>query len=180
MRNSTLLALSVFLTVSVGSLVAAETPATEKPASDETARVQEDVRAILNAAYTGDVDTMVRYTPPAILEGMGGEAQARAAMEQSLRTVSERGMKLASLTFPEAPQFIAGTERRFVVVPTLSVIEAGSQRLESLNYQLGVLERGSEAWTYVEGSRINKDNVRVLFPDFPADFAFPTTYRKKL
>lgn len=180
MKNSTVLALTVFLLVSVCPPLSAAPPEAEKTASDETARVQADVRAILNAAYEADVDTMVRYTPPAILEGMGGEAQARAAIEQSLRGVAERGMKLASLTFPEAPTFLKGTERRFVVVPTLSVIEAAGQKVESLNYQLGVLEPKAEAWTYVEGSRINKDNVRLLFPDFPADYTFPTTYRKKL
>jgi hypothetical protein len=152
----------------------------EKPSSGDEARVQEDVRAILNAAYEGDVDTMLRFTHPAILEGLGGEAQARSALEQSIQVVKERGMKLASLTFPEAPRFIDGSERRFAVVPTLSVVEAGDQRLESLNYQLGVLERGASAWTYVEGSRINKDNVRILFPDFPPDYSFPSTYRKKL
>jgi hypothetical protein len=180
MQSPALLTLTVFLVVCSCSAASPPPPEPERPAVDEAARVQEDVRAVLNAVYGGDLETMLRYTHPAILTGMGGEAQARAALEQSLRAVAEGGMKLISLTFPEAPRFMQGTERRFAIVPTLSVVEAGGQRVESLNYQLGVLERGSEAWTYVEGSRINKDNVGVLFPDFPADYAFPTTYRKRL
>jgi hypothetical protein len=173
MKNRVTLPLAVFL------LLFSCLPAFADPAS-EAARVQDDVRALANAAYEGDVDTTLRYTHPAILEGMGGEAQVRSALEQNARAVAERGMKLATLTFPEPPKFIDGTECRFAIVPTLSVIQAGEQRIESLNFQLGVLEKGVSAWTYVEGSRINKDNVRILFPDFPADYTFPSTYRKKL
>ena len=52
--------------------------------------------------------------------------------------------------------------------------------VESLNYQFGIRAIGTSKWTYIEGSRINKQNVRTLFSDFPSDYEFPEFYRKKL
>ncbi len=89
-------------------------------------------------------------------------------------------MRVESLTFPRAPEFLEGGGRRFAIVPTLSIIYANAQRVESLNFQLGVLEPKSTQWVYVEGSRINKQNVQELFPGFPATYEFPLFYRKKL
>jgi hypothetical protein len=78
------------------------------------------------------------------------------------------------------PEFLEGGGRRLAIVPTLTIVSANGQRVESLNFQLGVLEAGSTSWKYVEGSRINKENVQVLFPGFPQDYEFPKFYRKKL
>jgi hypothetical protein len=143
-------------------------------------RVQADVKALVAAMYGSDVDTMVRYTHPAVIEAQGGEEQTRKVVQETLLKVQEMGIQLESMTFPAPPDFLEGGGRRFAVVPTLSIVSARGQRLESLNYQLGVLEPGAKGWTYVEGSRINKDNVQSLFPGFPASYDFPAFYRKKL
>jgi hypothetical protein len=42
------------------------------------------------------------------------------------------------------------------------------------------LDPNSTDWTYVEGSRLTKENVQSLFPGFPASYQFPPFYRKKL
>ena len=146
----------------------------------ESARVQADVKAILQAYYAGDVDTVLRYTHPTIVQMQGGEQPTRGAIQHAITTVTSVGMKLESLTFPKPPEFIEAPGRRFVVVPTLSVIAANGQQVESLNFQLGVLEQGSAQWSYVEGSRINDQNVQVLFPGFPTGYTFPPFYRKKI
>jgi hypothetical protein len=154
--------------------------ATAGVAQDESSRVQVDVRAILQAYYAGDVDTVLRYTHPTIVQMQGGVQATRGAIQHAVSTVTSVGMRLESLTFPKPPEFIEAPGRRFVVVPTLSVIAANGQQVESLNFQLGVLETDSAEWRYVEGSRINAQNVQILFPGFPAGYTFPPFYRKKL
>jgi hypothetical protein len=94
--------------------------------------------------------------------------------------MQKNNMKLESLSFPVEPTCLPGTSRQFIIVPTLSVIESGGQRFESLNFQLGASESGDGQWTYVEGSRVNAENVQVLFPGFPRDYRFPPIYRKRL
>ena len=142
--------------------------------------VQRDVQELSQAFYRGDLDTILRFTHPKIKKMLGGSEVLRAAMEPVVLSILDSGMTLEALTFPRAPDYIEGDERRFAIVPTLSIMAMKGQRIESLNYQFGVLEPGAESWAYIEGSRINQQNVRVLFPDFPADYTFPEFYRKRL
>jgi hypothetical protein len=114
------------------------------------------------------------------VEMLGGTPAARALLEKVLLKLKSTGMQLESLSFPKPPEFLSGGGRRFAVVPTLSVISASGQQIESLNFQLGVLEPNATRWTYVEGSRINKDNIQVLFPGFPSNYNFPAFYRRKV
>lgn len=150
----------------------------ELPSDDDL--VQRDVRKMVNAVYQSDVDIALSYTHPKIIDLMGGTGQARSALETAFSKFQTLNMKLESLAFPEAPTFLKTDVNRFVIVPTKSIILANGQRLESLNYQFGIQEHGTNTWKYIEGSRINNQNVRSLFPDFPSDYDFPEFYRKKL
>jgi len=142
--------------------------------------VQADVRHTLNAVYGGDLETVLKFTHPKIIEQLGGPAQAKTTLQNTLNQVSAAGMKIESLTFPATPRFTNSAIHDFAVVPTKLVLFANGQRVESLNYQFGVREVAQTNWTYIEGSRISTENVRTFFPDFPSGFEFPRVYRKKL
>lgn len=165
----------VFTTVLIG--ISAMTPAN---ANSEQKRVQQDVKTIIKAVYSGNVGTVLRYTHPKIIKMMGGPKSARASVAKSLKKIGSVGLRLESLSFPSAPVFLRGARQRFVIVPTYSVFSVKGQRVESLNYQFGVLERGAKRWKYLEGSRVNKRNVTKLFPEFPGNYTFPKVFRKKL
>jgi len=160
------------------ALIGANAEAVQSEA--DAGRVQQDVKALIDALYNADVDTVVRYTHPTIIAMQGGLQGTRKAVQDVVLKLKSAGMRVESLTFPKPPEFLEGGGRRFAVVPTLSIISANGQQIESLNFQLGVLEPGSTEWAYVEGSRITKQNVQSLFPGFPATYEFPPFYRKKL
>ena len=149
-------------------------------ARETAAIVQADVRRDLTAIYAGDVATVLQYTSPTIIEELGGASQAGPALQKILDQIQAAEMKIESLNFPEPPVLTNSAARDFAIVPTLLLISSKGQRVESLNYQFGAKPRGQTNWTYIEGSRINADNVRTMFPDFPAGVAFPKTYRKKV
>src|SRR5262245_43243357 len=165
------------IVVSIGVLAASA--AAVQPVRD-TARVQQDVKALNDALYGGDVDTVIRYTHPSVIAMLGGMQSAREMVQAAVQFIKSTGLRVESLTFPRPPDFLEAGGRRFAVIPTLSILSANRERLESLNFQLGVLEPNSTEWTYVEGSRLTKENVQVLFPGFPATYQFPPFYRKKL
>ncbi|MDB5336897.1 MAG: hypothetical protein JWN70_2516 [Planctomycetaceae bacterium] len=147
----------------------------------EKDRVQSDVRSIINALYSGDVDTGLRFTSPKVIELMGGAAKAKSELTIAQSKIQSIGLKIESLTFPNDPTFMQTAGNQYVFVPTFATFSApGGQRLESLNFQLGARVAGAPDWTYVEGSRVSNANVKALFPDFPVGAVFPGTYRKKL
>lgn len=146
----------------------------------EAKRAQAEVGKIVHALYAGDVETVLGHTHPLIVAMQGGEDATRQGIQQAIAQMTRIGMRLETLSFPKDPTFLESGGKRYVVVPTLSIISAGGQRVESLNFQLGAFDAKSKRWGYVEGSRINRENVQILFPGFPKDYEFPTFYRKKL
>lgn len=126
------------------------------------------------------MDTAFRYTHPTILRLLGGPEQARGVLTQAVAQIAKAEMKIESFSFPKPPQFFEGGGRRFVFVPTLMIISAKGTRVESLNFQLGILEPGTQEWKYVEGSRLTPENVQNLFPGFSKDRPLPPFYRKKI
>ena len=149
------------------------------------AQVQADVRKNVEAAYSGDIDTILKYTHEKVLTMMGGPEKARAALAEGMKKILSSGLKVEKFEFPSPPIFLNGTENEFVIIPTHSIIMVGTQRVESTNYQLGIRKIGTvpsnlPQWTYMEGSRINTTNVYQFFPDFPKGVTFPEFNRKKL
>ena len=153
----------------------AELLATEKD------RVQADVRSIYNALYSGDVDTVLRFTYPKLLENMGGAAKAKETLATVLSKIQATGISIDSMTFPQDPTFIETNANHYAIIPTLLVAKTSDgQRVESLNFQMGVRPVGTTEWTYVDGTQITQANVRTLFPDFPTGQVLPTTSRRRL
>lgn len=142
--------------------------------------VQGDVRKMIAAVYDAEVDVVLGYTHPRIIEMMGGESRAQTTLKIAFASIQSTGMTLESLTFPTAPALVQSDVNQFVIVPTLSIVAAKDQRVESLNYQFGVRPVGETEWKYLEGSRVNKKFLGTFFPDFPTSYELPETYRKKL
>lgn len=151
--------------------------ATARPDADQ---VQGDVRRILTALYSGDVGTVLEYTHPAIVAKLGGPELAGQTIGQAVENLRRQGLELESLEFPAPPEFVPGGDTWFALVPTRSVIRGRGQRIESLNFQFGVLESDADWWTYIEGSRIEATDALLLFPEFPRSHRLPPFHRKKL
>lgn len=151
-----------------------------RPCEPEVAtRGQADVRSIVEAVYGGDIDEVLRFTHPVVMKMAGREA-LRRSMEQTLVGMKSAKMSIESLAFPSAPVCLTVGRRRFMIVPTLTVLTVAGERMESLNYQFGVLEPNEREWKYLEGSRVNNKTVDILFPDFPRGYRFPPVYRKRI
>ena len=148
------------------------------PAEVET--VQSDVRNIVNAAFEGDIDVMLDYTHPAIINAMGGRIAARQTLSGVIEQVRTLNMSLLSFSFPDDPIFVLGEEFRYVIVPTMSQISVNEGQVENVNFQFGIQSQRTGAWVYFEGSQLSDEILASLFPDFPTDFEFPETYQKKL
>lgn len=145
-----------------------------------TSIVHGDVQSLMQAIYSGDFAAVIDRAHPVIVKGLGGHDKALSTIEESITPILKRGIRVESLSFPKPPHFIVTDKEVFAIVPTLTVFESGGQRVESLNFQFGILDPDTEEWKYVEGSRINASNVRSLFPSFPSDYKFPEFYRKRL
>ncbi len=164
----------------VGQLLAGAARASEQVQPEAMEVVQRDVRQALEAFYAGDVDTVVMLTFPAVSQAAGGVESLRATMQTAMYQIRRLGIKLDSLTFPEAPRFVQTRDHEYVVVPTRTVLSSGTQRVENYGFQFGIRDLDSRQWTYLDGVRLSEGVVHEMFPDFPTGFRFPTVSKKRL
>lgn len=148
--------------------------------SEITKSIQGDLRKCMAAVYSADVDVVLTYSHPKIIDLMGGKEKAKEILTKTLTQLKESEMKVESLEFPEIPKYFDSKTNHFVIISTLTIISSKGQKVESLNFQLGIKAIGESKWTYIEGSRINNENIKQLFPDFPDNYDFPKCTRKKL
>jgi hypothetical protein len=149
----------------------------EPGAAGEADRVQADVRAAVAALYAGDVEVILKYTHPVIVQALGGAPAAREAIAGVAARTDDT--VLESIDFPLAPDFVQGQARRYAVVPVHVVLWQNSRRTHNMSFQFGVLDPSSGAWTYLEGSRLDSQALAQLFPDFPAGYEFPPVSREE-
>ena len=143
-------------------------------------QVQSDVKQIHDAVYDSDVDTTVKFTHPKIVEMMGGKEKAKSQLSKLFKQLKDMELKVESFKFHKDPVFVETKSARYAIIPTKIVLEVNGQRFDCLNYQFGQQKKDEKRWFYLEGSRINNQTVRLLFPDFPKDYKFPEIYRKRL
>ncbi len=142
-------------------------------------RVQSDVDALAKATYAGDVETILRYTYPALIAVMGGRIATKEALEDAFQQVKRLNMQIEKFEYPTKPTFVDGENRQYAIIPTYTVVSAGGLRAESYNFQIGIRDAESDSWTYIEGSRFEKLRQE-LFRDFPSVVALPEMSRKQL
>ena len=147
----------------------------------ETATVQRDVRAMSDALFKGDSDTLVRYTFPSIVEAWGGAAAFAKVYAGVAATQTKLGIQRESITFPTPPEFIEGKNGRwFVLVSSRTVVFGNGGRGAANGFHLGVKEPGAKQWKYIPGQFINPERLPSLLPDFPARHPLPPQSNEKL
>lgn len=146
-------------------------PGAEGPA----AVVKSQVREIQQATASGDMDTVIRYTHPVVIEMIGGEEKMRDLLEGSLGEMLAQ-VEMREFDFRGEPEFLAGEEHEFVLVPVRSVFGIMGRAVTSRSFQLGVRRVGAPDWKYLESPEL--PFILECFPDFPEDHPLPETGRE--
>jgi len=89
-------------------------PGAAKDDNAAAAQVQKDMALMVNALYEGDIETLLRFSHPRMVELAGGENVLRPGVEAVIRRTRELGMRLESFSFPEPPQFFESDARRYM------------------------------------------------------------------
>jgi hypothetical protein len=134
--------------------------------------VKADVGKIQQAFNDGDVETVLAFTHPRLIEEFGGRERVRAELKTAMDDLRGK-LSFESLTFPAEPTFATGSTNQFALVPMRTVISVSGRRVEGLSFQLGVRRIGQTEWKYVDGSKLDLPKLRKLFPDFPNDVPLP-------
>jgi hypothetical protein len=160
-------------TISTPKTASAPPPPPPLSSEAKNALMQEDVRRILTATMEADYSTLLDYTHPKLIASMGGREAVMQVFQSTAVAESLRKVKFEEVTFPQSPTFLKGSQNEFVVVPVRLAISVNGKKRASNSYQLGARAVGSQKWGYLEGSRLTRETLTKLFPDFPTDYELP-------
>lgn len=141
----------------------------------ERGDVEMEAARMFDALYRwGDVDTLIEHAHPKLIQATGGESGARRAFQELIGDVQSSGIRVESFAVLGATELVATDYSDFAIVPSRGVfrLENGA-RIASWSYQLAARKKGEQKWGFVDGSRLNADNLWVLFPDFPKNQRLP-------
>jgi hypothetical protein len=137
--------------------------------------VEADAARVFDALYRwGDVDALLEHCHPQLIQASGGKDGARRAFEHLVGEVQSSGIKIESFAIPGSTELVSTDYSDFAIVPTRGIFRLpGGGRVASWSFQLAVRKPGEKDWGFVDGSRLNEDNLWVLFPDFPKTVRLP-------
>ena len=143
-------------------------------------KLKSDVKKNMEASIQGDLDTIVGFTHPRIIELSGGEKRARIELSKMLAEMKTKGFNIESFEIPVSPTISQQRGTQYAIVSTLTKLTLKGQKMENLNFQLGIKKVSDKEWVYIDSSKIMQKEVLELFPEIPNALEFPQVYKKKI
>jgi hypothetical protein len=160
---------------SVVRILAVLAVATPLVASEQT--VLGILRPIADAALKGDLTAGINIMYEPVVEDFGGRKKVLEAVEVFKTQMEEQKMTMVRFDLLQPFRFIRGQTRHYVIVPTLTEIEAPAGVIRAHGFQFGIeVEPGK--WQFLDGARLTAAVVKKYFPDFPADEKLPERRRE--
>ncbi|MBX3441466.1 MAG: hypothetical protein KF774_03605 [Planctomyces sp.] len=154
---------------------------TELDESRERARVEADAVKMFDATYRwNNVDGVMDLTHSRLIGALGGEAEAREGFSSFLQEIRDSGLKVESVSLPSTPRFFSTPYRHFAIVPMRAVFQTADGRVRSDFFILGCRDRRTADWGYIEGARLDDEDLRDLFEDFPSEAPLPVCIQRPL
>ncbi len=161
------------LIVAVAAFSTAATAQVSKKAEMVRQKAQQSSDALVN----GDVETMVRFTHPKVVELMGGREKMAAVVRKGMAEMNAGGTKIVSAK-PEPPaEFVRMGTEEVAVVPFTLVMKVPGATLTQKTFLLGISSGQGKSWTFIDGAGLDDESIKKVLPDFPTQVKLPKKVR---
>ena len=146
-------------------------PAGQAEEPVEAARKQ--AQAAGDATRKKDIDALLFFTYPPVLEMMGGKAKAKEIILKGMADMEKQGFRIGPTTAHRGEQLIKGKDALYCLVPLDLEIVSPQGKLRTRSFMLGISKDGGARWTFVSGSQLTPEMMRKLFPDVADKIKIP-------
>ncbi len=154
-------------------------PLPEKPLTKS--EVKKLVEKIGRATLSGDMETVIDLTYPALIDLIGGRKKMVAVMERITEDMKANGLTFSTYDVGEPGNFQSEGGNTFTVVPTKLEITSADTRIVTDNFLLGISPNGGRSWTFIEGGGLkDKKAVEKVLPKLPVGLRLPPVNEPKL
>jgi hypothetical protein len=156
-------------------VVLALATATAKAADDAKLKqlVKEKGQETSNALVKGDYAKVVDLTFPRVVQLGGGREKMIALLKKGVQDMKSRGITFRSAKV-ETPNQIAKAGRSLIaIVPFTLEMRIPQGKATQKSFLLGISDDDGKSWTFIDGSKLTQENVKMFVPDFPKTVKLP-------
>lgn len=143
--------------------------------ADHKKRSKAIAQEMADAFFKSDYEKFAKYVNPALIKLVGGREKLLATMKTALEKMEAGGIKLVSCQVMDATGFATQGRERFVILPSTTVVSAPGAKITVKSFWVGASDDAGRTWTFLEGGKLNAENLKILLPNFPEDLKLPAT-----
>jgi hypothetical protein len=161
----TLLAVAVLSLLLAAPARAARQNGEAESAARAAARAQAEESG--RAFMVGDFARLLDHTYARVVELGGGRERLLAQLKTEADAMRADGFEFVSYEAGEAgrPVALADTKLTAVFVPVLLKLKAGGRIFSQQSYLLGVSADGGRRWTFISGSGLDAERLKLVLPE---------------
>lgn len=156
-----IIALSIFLLTQINF----------EQAVNETLKKQAEESG--QAFVSGDFNKLVDLTYPKLVELLGGRAKMVAFLQNGTREMRAQGAEVLSMSATDPIQVTTIGRQLFAVVPVTLKVKVPVGIAVSKSFMVGISSDRGRSWTFVDGSYLDEQRMRILFPTAVGKLKFP-------
>ncbi len=153
----------------------AQAPGGPDPAPKADARLDtalEQARACAAATVAGDAATLLRFTHPKVVAGVGGPEKFVEIMTRGFANMKDQGLALEGAEVDRAAALLESRDGLYCVLPMRIVLRLPQGRFRSGSFLVGVSGDQGASWTFVDGAP-GAASIRKLLPNLPRGLKLP-------
>ena len=139
----------------------------------QSAIVQADAKALIEATKSEDVEALIELTHPRVINSMGGRADAYFAMENLFEEIDRLQMKYNVFEHQGDPTFYRTDRHEFAIQKLRSVCSTPDLTFEQQSAIIGMRDLGSKEWKYLDYNTETEQLVYKIFPGLPKSLELP-------
>ncbi|GAA4438994.1 hypothetical protein [Bremerella cremea] len=154
----------------------ADEPAAEAPLTETEKQLQNDVQTLTTALLEADSETALKLLHPKPFDRRIG---SREEFTKGLKKAKEALGRIKlfkpeiSVAFPKRPIFVEGEQHQFAIVPIETQVKMLGGIGKSESFLIGIREEKDDTWRYLDGTKLEQEDIQKLFSDFPVEQPLP-------
>ena len=140
----------------------------------DSAKVEEQARAVGKAFLAADWAKVVDATHPRVIELAGGKDKMIELVAAGMKKISAQGFTFKEYKVGTAQAPVAGGKTVYVVVPTSLEIAGPGAKIVTDSYLLAISDDGGKTWAFADGAGLSDPaKQKTVFPDLPQELKLP-------
>ncbi len=133
-------------------------------------------RAVDFATYTknGDNKKIISLYHTVVLDDLGGKSAARDILNRNTEYLKEEGIEIDSFEVLDPVFEYTDDANKYALLPFYTTLKTDESTMKVENYLLGVANKESEDWTFINTGSYPEEKLVELFPSLSGKLQIPT------